>query len=236
MTTICRNCQKEKPTSEFYKDASVRAGIKLDCKTCYSQKSKEQEKSYKPRRRELHRGYLRSIPCRREKRNAESAEWRDRNRDRISDYNKRKWWSVSDSKRRELWIKSHYGMTIEDERKMLEAQDYRCPMCLTALTRKNLAIDHDHACCPSEKRSSCGRCVRGILCKKCNSAIGLFKDNTNVLRRAVAYLDRFTKAAPAENFSEPTGMSGLQASLAGPYPYLPSSDTPASFSIAMVPA
>lgn len=44
-----------------------------------------------------------------------------------------------------------------------------------------------------------------------------------------------TKAALEENSSAPIDMSGLQASLAGPYPCSPSSDTLASFSVAMVP-
>src|SRR4029077_2130187 len=33
-----------------------------------------------------------------------------------------------------------------------------------------LAVDHDHNCCPGAH--SCGKCIRGILCGTCNSALG----------------------------------------------------------------
>lgn len=37
-------------------------------------------------------------------------------------------------------------------------------------TRSAFAVDHDHACCNGG--TSCGRCVRGILCSSCNMSLG----------------------------------------------------------------
>lgn len=52
-----------------------------------------------------------------------------------------------------------------------------------------LDVDHDHDCCPGNKRS-CGQCVRGFLCGDCNRAIGLFRDDAEAMKKAVAYLTR----------------------------------------------
>ncbi len=46
-------------------------------------------------------------------------------------------------------------------------------------------IDHDHACCPDE-RSSCGKCVRGLLCLRCNTGLG-YVERMHAIARA--YLD-----------------------------------------------
>jgi hypothetical protein len=43
-------------------------------------------------------------------------------------------------------------------------------------------VDHDH---------TTGR-IRGLLCTRCNAAIGLFEENPRLLRQAVGYLQRHT--------------------------------------------
>ena len=40
----------------------------------------------------------------------------------------------------------------------------------------------------------CPKCVRGRLCQECNKALGLFKDNLEVLEAAIEYLRRFNGA------------------------------------------
>jgi hypothetical protein len=71
-----------------------------------------------------------------------------------------------------------YGLSAEDYRQMLERQGGLCAICLQAPHGYALHIDHCHAT---------GR-VRGLLCRKCNMAIGLFADNPDRLQRAIEYL------------------------------------------------
>lgn len=50
-----------------------------------------------------------------------------------------------------------------------------------------LHVDHDHSCCPTSQ--SCGKCVRGMLCRACNHGLGNFKDSIEALENAIAYLE-----------------------------------------------
>lgn len=59
-----------------------------------------------------------------------------------------------------------------------------CTICTIKETR--LMVDHDHSCCPGER--TCGKCIRGILCDKCNRGLGFFNDNPDLLQRAIEYL------------------------------------------------
>ncbi len=65
-----------------------------------------------------------------------------------------------------------YGITPERYQEMWDAQKGKCGICcrdLSTLTRR-APIDHDHTCCPPGKKA-CGRCVRGLLCPRCNSQL-----------------------------------------------------------------
>lgn len=52
-----------------------------------------------------------------------------------------------------------------------------------------LGIDHDHSCCSGV--GSCGKCVRDLLCIKCNTALGMCGDSVDILMSLVSYLLRF---------------------------------------------
>ena len=60
--------------------------------------------------------------------------------------------------------------------------------CAICSSTSDLVVDHDHLCCTSSR--TCGQCVRGILCRKCNAALGLFNDSAEALSRAIAYLNK----------------------------------------------
>lgn len=66
---------------------------------------------------------------------------------------------------------------------MREAQGGRCAICQVReedAGRKGLSLDHDH-------RTGA---VRGLLCGRCNCALGLFKDDPARMLAAIAYLER----------------------------------------------
>ena len=52
----------------------------------------------------------------------------------------------------------------------------------------SLHIDHDHACCPGY--TSCGKCVRGVLCAGCNQSLGSLQENPQRIRGLLDYLAR----------------------------------------------
>ena len=81
---------------------------------------------------------------------------------------------------------ARYGLTQERFDRLLEAQQYACAMCKTPFEEgQPIFIDHDHACCPGEK-TSCGKCVRGLLCLSCNTSLGHIERKHDLAR---AYLD-----------------------------------------------
>lgn len=72
----------------------------------------------------------------------------------------------------------------------IESVGSQCEICERPLTRRTARFDHDHACCPSDADVTCGRCVRGILCNACNSALGLLQDDPALMRKAAAYVSQ----------------------------------------------
>ncbi|WP_184720997.1 endonuclease VII domain-containing protein [Streptosporangium saharense] len=72
---------------------------------------------------------------------------------------------------------------------LLEAQGGGCAICgkTPKENGRALSVDHDHSCCP-ELLGSCGNCVRALLCSRCNSGIGFFDDNHELILKAAAYL------------------------------------------------
>lgn len=54
-----------------------------------------------------------------------------------------------------------------------------------------LTVDHDHACCPGDR--SCGRCVRGLICMRCNAALGMLHDDLAAAQGIADYLRRHAR-------------------------------------------
>jgi len=80
-------------------------------------------------------------------------------------------------------ISSQYGLTIEQYNLILVSQGNVCAICNAT---GPLCIDHDHSCCPGIH--TCGKCIRGLLCRNCNTGLGLLKDDPQRLSKAIDYL------------------------------------------------
>jgi hypothetical protein len=90
-----------------------------------------------------------------------------------------------------VWRRSlkQHGMTPERYTEMLEDQGGVCAACGRGeITGKRLQIDHDHDCCKGT--FSCGECVRGLLCARCNPILGYANDDRDVLEACIVYIER----------------------------------------------
>lgn len=87
-------------------------------------------------------------------------------------------------------LKSRFGITIDQYNAMEVEQNYTCIICNGKdKSGRSLAVDHCH---------TTGK-VRGLLCTECNTALGLFKDETALLNKAIEYLNReYTLPAAAD--------------------------------------
>ncbi len=83
------------------------------------------------------------------------------------------------------WFQQHrHDMKPENYEQMFNDQGGVCAICrlketsINKGTKQKLSIDHDHI---TNK-------IRGLLCGSCNRGIGMFKDNTFIMKQAIAYL------------------------------------------------
>ena len=82
---------------------------------------------------------------------------------------------------RNVKMQKLYGLTAEAYNQLLLKQDNRCLICGNHFTigASRACVDHDHDT----------RKVRGLLCHRCNSALGLFKESVTILNNALKYLE-----------------------------------------------
>ena len=78
-------------------------------------------------------------------------------------------------------MKRKYGITLEDYERMFEEHGGVCAICGESRPEeRTLHLDHDH---------ETGK-IRGLLCFRCNNALGDFEEQYALFQRAADYLDR----------------------------------------------
>lgn len=96
----------------------------------------------------------------------------------------RRTYKMTHETQRHYGLKRYYGIDLAKYQEMLLAQNGVCAICSKPETSvvngkiKPLAVDHCHN---SER-------IRGLLCARCNQAIGLLGEDVNILSNAIEYL------------------------------------------------
>jgi len=121
-------------------------------------------KKYRKHREEI----LKRVKQRREE-NIEMARKRDR------EWNKRNPEKVRDHR-----IRGQYGISAKEYDAIIDRAGTLCPICGKSFGEIPPCLDHNH---------STGK-IRGVICGLCNSGLGFFRDNLDILLNAVEYLRR----------------------------------------------
>jgi hypothetical protein len=170
----CSKCNEIKALNQFCKRKDSKDGYRSDCKDClklyrnnYRSKNPEKAKA----------ASIASYYKYRSKRLAESKKYYEKHKQ-----DKTCWsWNYK--------LNKIFGITKDDYNTLLESQNGTCAICQQPETAVNqwgtikLAVDHCH---------KTGK-VRGLLCRNCNTSIGKLKESTEILQRAINYLNRDNK-------------------------------------------
>ena len=82
-----------------------------------------------------------------------------------------------------------YNISPEEYEAKKAEQDNKCAICKKESDL--LVVDHNHSCC--SQRKTCGQCNRGLLCRSCNTLIGLAGESIEVLNNAIEYLRGYSQ-------------------------------------------
>jgi len=117
---------------------------------------------------------------------AASRAWNADNREQVAERNAKRYRDNPDPQWNRHYRKS-YGITLIQYREILKSRGGVCAVCRNPdPVRERLAVDHDHVCCPG--KNACGKCVRGLLCSRCNQGLGHFEDDVDRMMSAIEYI------------------------------------------------
>lgn len=165
---ICTRCGEDKPEEEFHKGRRG-TGRNYYCKSCMKEYAREWNAKRTPEQRENHRLHRRES----------GANVRSGSRSRM----------LTPEKSRANTLRYMYKVDVAWYDQKLVEQGGGCACCgatSSGGSSETFHIDHDHSCCPGKR--SCGKCIRGLLCNRCNLLLGVARDDVDVLKAAIEYL------------------------------------------------
>ena len=209
-TKECTKCKETKPVSEFYKDKRYHLGVDYYCKYCRNGTAikSHNNKNKKPcsiedcDRPHYAKTYCRPHYARLIRNGTTDALWTpltntekrakayrltvNHPNGKTYEYDRLRYYN------RKTYLKQNYNLDIEDYERMSKDG---CQICKET-SKVNYHVDHDHSCCSGP--GSCGKCVRGILCPRCNMLVDRYErgklrlDNPR-LSKIAKYLERYEK-------------------------------------------
>ncbi len=208
---LCPSCKTEKSIDKFNKRNGIKSGLQSHCKEC---QTKDREK-LKNTIKEITE-YKICIKCLIKKSKNEfytsstskdnlsryckicdrdiKTKYRKNNKERIKNYSKKYREShkqqIKEStttqeykkQNKERSLKYLYNLDIKKYNDILILQNNSCKICNISFQKTKICVDHDHLT---------GK-IRGLLCRKCNTGIGLFNDSIILLNKATIYLSQIS--------------------------------------------
>jgi len=127
--------------------------------------------------------------------NTQRKEYRQNNKTKIAERDKEyrsknaeqtrlrsaEWYANNKERTKNSRLLRKYNISLDDYNKMLIEQEGKCWICSMKAEdeiNKVLVVDHNHLT---------GK-VRGLLCNRCNTAIGLLQESQEILQKVSKYL------------------------------------------------
>ena len=148
-----------------YVNNKIDSSLIKACKKCNIEKPLSEFRSRGGKMKHLKKSYCNKCLY------SEHKKWVNENQDKVREYREKDAWTLVKRCARR-------GISPEILVSTYESQSGLCPICESEISIIDSAIDHNH------KTDE----FRGVLCKTCNRALGLFKDNPTILMNAYSYL------------------------------------------------
>lgn len=104
----------------------------------------------------------------------------------ITQYYKERPEKYAEKVRMNSYYKANWKRHKISEEQYIELVSLYDGKCHGCQDREATNIDHNHGCC--DTRFSCGKCVRGVLCNQCNTALGLLSDDPKKVQSLLDYI------------------------------------------------
>lgn len=179
-TKVCTGCGVPKPLEDFYTHKNTRDGHRPDCKKCVIQRSRASHLKDPEHTRKRIKDWRSKNPGL--KYRGPYASWTEAQKIRARAANK-KYHRENPVKVRNRHLGQYRladgrRMTVTSFNELAESQLGKCGVCSNPPRWGGLVVDHSHKT----------GLVRALVCRDCNTLLGLARDSAETLKKASEYL------------------------------------------------